>query len=101
MHNSHVRGLYSFFMIAIITVTGPDHTGIVSAVTTALAEKNVNILNISQTIMDGYFTMILHGECDDGTNIADLKEHMSGVGDSQKVVIRVQSEAIFTAMHRV
>jgi len=88
-------------MIAIITVTGPDHTGIVSAVTTALAEKNVNILNISQTIMDGYFTMILHGECDDSTSIADLKEHMASVEDAQKLVIRVQSEAIFTAMHRI
>lgn len=89
-------------MIAIITVTGPDHTGIVSAVAAALAEKHVNILNISQTIMDEFFTMILHGEFDDSaTSIAELKKRMTTVEEEQQLVIRVQSEAIFTAMHRI
>mgnify|MGYP001757050558 CR=1 FL=1 len=52
-------------MIAIMTVTGLDHTGIIAAVSTALAELDVNILNVSQTIMDDYFTMILHVRIDD------------------------------------
>ena len=52
-------------MIAIMTVTGPDHTGIIAAVSTALAELKVNILDVSQTIMDNYFTMILRVELDD------------------------------------
>lgn len=49
-------------MFAIITVTGEDHTGIIAAVTTALAEQDVNIVDVSQTLMDKWFTMILRVE---------------------------------------
>ena len=91
-----------FSMIAIITVTGPDHTGIVAAVSSTLADLNVNILNISQSIMDSYFTMILHCAFDDASHgIADIQERMRIVEEQQALVIRVQSEAIFTAMHRI
>ena len=47
-------------MFAIMTVTGIDHVGIIAAVSTACAELNINIHNVSQTLMDDYFTMILH-----------------------------------------
>lgn len=89
-------------MIAIMTVTGLDHTGIIAAVSTACADLDVNILNVSQTIMDKYFTMILHVEWDDAQHgIHDVQEAMKAVEESQNLVIRVQSEAIFAAMHEV
>ena len=89
-------------MIAIMTVTGMDHTGIIAAVSTALAELDVNILNVSQTIMDDYFTMILHVRIDDSQHgIADVQDRMAEVEKQEKLVIRVQSEAIFSAMHDV
>ena len=89
-------------MIAIMTVTGLDHTGIIAAVSTALTELDVNILNVSQTIMDDYFTMILHVRIDDSQHgIADVQDRMAEVEKQEKLVIRVQSEAIFSAMHDV
>ena len=89
-------------MIAIMTVTGLDHTGMIAAVSTALAELDVNILNVSQTIMDDYFTMILHVRIDDTKfGIADVQDRMAEVEKQEKLVIRVQSESIFSAMHDV
>ncbi len=87
---------------AIMTVTGLDHTGIIAAVATKCADLDVNILNVSQTIMDKYFTMILHCEFDDNLHsIAEIQEAMKTVEEEQKLVIRVQSEAIFAAMHSI
>ncbi|MFW0108817.1 ACT domain-containing protein [Rothia sp. P7181] len=87
-------------MNIILTVTGHDHQGIVAAVATELAKNQVNILNISQTLMDDYFTMILHGRFDDETqSIQELQEAMRSVEEEQRLKIRIQSEAIFDAMH--
>lgn len=84
----------------ILTVNGHDHEGIVAAVATKLAERHVNILNISQTLMDGFFTMILHGSFDDSVQtIQELQESMKPVAEEQELSIRIQSEAIFDAMH--
>ncbi|MFW0155908.1 ACT domain-containing protein [Rothia sp. P6271] len=87
-------------MNIILTVTGHDHQGIVAAVAAELAKNQVNILNISQTLMDDYFTMILHGRFDDETqSIQELQEAMRSVEEEQRLKIRIQSEAIFDAMH--
>ncbi|XCB29204.1 ACT domain-containing protein [Arcanobacterium hippocoleae] len=90
-------------MIAIITVTGNDHPGIIAAVATGLAQENVNILDLSQQIMGGYFTMILRVNTDSSENgsIGALQERMTEVGDAQGVLIRVQSEAIFRAVTEI
>lgn len=89
-------------MIAIMTVTGADSTGIIASVTTALAELNVNIIDVSQTLMSGYFTMILRVEFDDNdVTIQQIQERMNTVGESIKQSIRVQSEALFTAMNEL
>ena len=89
-------------MIAIMTVTGADSTGIIASVTTALAELNVNIVDVSQTLMSGYFTMILRVEFDENeVSIQQLQERMNTVGESIKQSIRVQSEALFTAMNEI
>lgn len=89
-------------MKAIVTVTGIDHTGIVAAVAQALAELDTNILNMSQTLMGDYFTMIMQCEFDDAVRpICTVQERLTEVGGEQKLDIRIQSEAIFDAMHRL
>lgn len=89
-------------MFAIITVTGTDHAGIVAAVTTTLAQCEANILDISQTLMGGYFTMILRAQFDDtARSIDDLQEALAAVEKEENLVIRVQSEALFTAMNEI
>lgn len=87
-------------MFAIMTVTGVDHTGIIAAVSTACAELDVNIHNVAQTLMEDYFTMILHVTFDESkTDIATIQEKMDEVGEQEKLVIRIQSQAIFDAMN--
>lgn len=85
---------------AIITVVGKDTVGIIAKVCVYLAENNVNILDISQTIVDGYFNMMM---VVDMTN-AEFDKVSSGlkeVGGEIGVIIRCQSEDIFDKMHRI
>ena len=89
-------------MKIILTVTGIDHEGIIAAVTATLAERKVNVLDVSQTIMCEYFTMIMHCSFDEAQqNLIDLQEAMIGVEHEQKVQIRIQAESIFKAMHAI
>ena len=76
------------------------HEGIIAAVSTGLADLHVNILNVSQTLMEGYFTMIMQGEFDESKQtIEDIQAAMEPIGQAAQVEIRIQSEAIFEAMH--
>lgn len=89
-------------MIAIMTVTGADSTGIIASVTTSLAELGVNIVDVSQTLMSGFFTMILRVEFDESqVTIQQIQEAMNKVGEDISQSIRVQSEALFTAMNEI
>ena len=89
-------------MKAIMTVTGLDHTGIIAGVSAALARQEVNILNVSQTLMDQYFTMIMQLDFDESRlELADVQTQMQEVAREQALEIRVQSEAIFNAMNRL
>ncbi|SQC37603.1 ACT domain-containing protein [Rothia kristinae] len=89
-------------MKIILTVTGPDRVGIIAAVATRLAALEVNILNVSQTLMDGYFTMIMQGSFDDAAgSIEAIQEDMAAVQEQTGVIVRIQSEAIFDAMHQL
>ena len=89
-------------MKAIMTVTGLDHTGNIAGVSAALARQEVNILNVSQTLMDQYFTMIMQLEFDENRlELADVQTQMQEVAREQALEIRVQSEAIFNAMNRL
>ena len=89
-------------MIAIMTVTGADSTGIIASVTTSLAELVVNIVDVSQTLMSGFFTMILRVEFDESeVSIQQIQERMNKVGEDINQSIRVQSEALFTAMNEI
>ncbi|QFQ02360.1 hypothetical protein CUROG_04945 [Corynebacterium urogenitale] len=89
-------------MFAIMTVTGADSTGIIAAVTTALAELDVNIVDVSQTLMSGYFTMILRVEFDDRqTSITEIQQRLKPVAERTQQAIRIQSEDLFTAMNEI
>ena len=89
-------------MFAIMTVTGIDSTGIIASVSTALAELDVNILDVSQTLMSGYFTMILRVEFDEAkTSLAEIRAALEPVEKQKQQVIRIQSEALFTAMNEI
>ena len=86
----------------IITVVGNDTVGIIAKVCTYLADNNVNILDISQTIVQGYFNMMMiadtsASEKDNGT----LAQELAALGDEIGVVIRCQHEDIFNKMHRI
>ncbi len=89
-------------MKAIVTVVGKDQVGIIAAVCIKLAEYNVNVLDISQTVMQGYFTMMMVVDVS-GCNIplADLSAAMDNMGKEKGLSIRVQREDIFEAMHRI
>lgn len=87
-------------MFAIMTVTGVDHTGIIAAVATACADLDVNIHNVSQTLMGEYFTMILHVAFEETkVDIDTIQQRMTAVEQQEKLVIRIQSQAIFDAMN--
>ena len=89
-------------MKAIVTVVGKDQVGIIAAVCVKLAEFNVNVLDISQTVMQGYFTMMMATEVSECTlPLAELCTEMDRVGKEMGLSIRVQREDIFEAMHRI
>ena len=80
----------------IITVVGEDTVGIIAKVCTYLAENNINILNISQTIVDGYFNMMMITDTSMASKkLSVIAEEMDAVGKEIGVVIRVQLEDIF------
>lgn len=86
----------------IITVVGKDQVGIIAKVCTYLADHGVNILDISQTILDGYFNMMMIADTANATNsFSDLAEEIASLGDSIGVKIKLQQEEIFDMMHRI
>lgn len=89
-------------MKAIVTVIGKDKSGIIAKVSTLLAQKDVNIEDISQTIVQGNFTMIMLCEInEEKTNILTLKGELNELGNNIGVSIHVQHEDIFNAMHKI
>ena len=89
-------------MRAIVTVVGKDRVGIIANVCNLLAKYQVNVLDISQTVLQGYFTMIMMV---DATHcelpIAELIKMMKEEGIKQALDIHIQREVIFNAMHRI
>ena len=89
-------------MKAVVTVVGKDQVGIIASVCTELAKYKVNVLDISQTVMQGYFTMMMVVEVAESTlPLADLIKVMDEKGKSMNLSIRLQREDIFNAMHRI
>lgn len=86
----------------IITVVGEDTIGIMSKVCNVLADLSVNILDVSQSILDGYFNMIMMVDVDKCTcSHKELVDKLSNLGDEIGVQIKAQREQIFKSMHRV
>jgi ACT domain-containing protein len=89
-------------MRAIVTVIGRDQVGIIAAVCSLLSEKNVNVLDISQTVLQEYFTMIMLVDAAQATApFARLREDLAQAGKERNLDIRIQREDIFDAMHRI
>ena len=89
-------------MKAIVTVVGKDQVGIIAAVCVKLAGYNVNVLDINQTVMQGYFTMMMATDVSAcSIPLADLVTEMARIGEEIGLSIRVQREDIFQAMHRI
>ncbi len=89
-------------MKAIMTVIGEDRVGIVASVSCLLAEMGVNILDISQTIMEGIFTMtILVDTATSSHSFDEISSALSARGEESGLSIRIQRRDLFTAMHRI
>ena len=89
-------------MKAVVTVVGKDAVGIIANVCTVLAQYNVNVLDISQTVMQGYFTMMMVVDVTAATEpLGALAETLEQKGKEMNLSIRLQREDIFEAMHRV
>lgn len=89
-------------MKAIVTVVGKDQKGIIAKVSDILFKSNVNIIDISQTIMQDMFTMIMMIEFDGGAvSVADIDKKLSAAAEEIGLSIHVQREEIFTSMHRI
>ena len=86
----------------IITVVGKDTIGIIANVCVYLSEHNVNILDISQTIISGYFNMMMIADTTNSTvSAAQMSEDLKKIGEEMGLIIRSQNEEIFDMMHRV
>ena len=89
-------------MKAIITVVGPDRVGIIVEVCTLLAELHISVVEISQTIMEGTFTMIMLTQWTAGAPEFDVvQSRIAAKGDEMGLSIRMQRQDIFTAMHTI
>lgn len=89
-------------MKAIVTVIGKDQVGIIASVCSLLSQYDVNILDISQTVLQEYFTMVMLVDltaCQ--SPITQLSEQLDHAGQERGLSIRIQREDIFNAMHRI
>jgi len=89
-------------MKGIITVVGKDKVGIIAKVCSFLSAKNINILDISQTIVQGYFNMMMIVDLDAAKgDFVEIVDHLSALGQEIGVDIRLQHQDIFDSMHRI
>lgn len=89
-------------MRAVVTVVGQDRTGIIAGVSGYLADKKINILDISQTIMQDLFTMIMLVDTESSDiKASELSSDLEAIGEKIGVEINVQHEGLFSSMHRI
>ena len=89
-------------MRVVLTIVGKDKVGFTAKVSNALAEMNINIIIINQNIMQGFFNMVLIADmAEANVPIAEARDKMAALGEEIGVEIRLQSEEIFSAMHRI
>lgn len=86
----------------IITVVGKDRVGIIAKVCTYLADQHINILDISQTIVQGYFNMMMIVDANESaSNFDEIASDLEKIGEEIGVLIKAQHEDIFHKMHRI
>ena len=86
----------------IITVVGKDTVGIIAKVCIYLAENKINILDISQTIVDDYFNMMMIADMSQSVkSVSEVSDNLDKLGEEIGVIIRCQREEIFNSMHRL
>jgi len=86
----------------IVTVLGSDKVGIIATITRILADSKANILDISQTILHEYFTMIMVVDISNSTvDFADLRNQLVSVGEKMGVQVNAQKSEVFDYMHRI
>ena len=89
-------------MRAIVTVVGKDRVGIIAEVSALMSESSINILDISQTVLAEFFTMVMlvdMAACK--ATFSEVKERLDSKGQSMGMAVRIQREDIFEAMHRI
>ncbi len=88
-------------MKAIVSVLGKDSKGIIANVSMMLYKADINIVDISQTVMHDYFTMIMMVELENDSNLEKINADLQEVALTMGVEIRLQHEDIFNSMHRI
>lgn len=89
-------------MLVVLTIVGKDKVGIIARVSNALSDMNINIVNINQNIMQGFFNMVLIGDMKAASvSVVEARDRMAALGVEIGLEIRLQSEEIFEAMHRI
>ncbi|MDR2194737.1 MAG: ACT domain-containing protein [Treponema sp.] len=89
-------------MNAIITVVGSDKVGIIANIAGFLAERNINIEDISQTVLSGNFVMMMMAHLsDEQKDLESIKKELTAIGDAMNVSISLMHEHVFSAMHRI
>ena len=87
---------------AVITVTGKDCVGIIADVSAVCAENNANIIDITQSVLDEYFAMIMLTDIDDlKIPFADFADNLTELGNKKNLQIHTMHEDIFNTMHRI
>lgn len=89
-------------MKSVITVIGKDKVGIISSISSLLADMKINILDISQTIMQDIFTMIMIVDIS-GSDVpfSQISDRLSNLGENMELSIRIQHDDIFNSMHKI
>ena len=89
-------------MRAILTTIGKDKTGIIAGVSSYLAESGINLVDVSQAIMDGYFTMMMMVDVDDATaDFEKLTQELDALGTKLGVDINIRNQEMYDAMHQL
>jgi ACT domain-containing protein len=88
--------------VCIVTVTGKDRVGIIAKLAVTMAKANINILDLNQKIMENYFVMTMAVDTAKATvDMARIKKQLDKIGREMKLLITIQDQNIFKAMHRV
>lgn len=88
-------------MKAVLTVIGKDKVGIIAGVSQLLAELDINILDVSQTIMEEYFTMMMLLSMEENADFETIREQLHTKGETLGVKISIQNQEIFDTMHKL